>query len=79
MISINVRTTTTRRTVSEDVTATPRQVFDELGVDISRSMVNLNGAVLAAAELNQSFEALGVADGSTANLNAIVKADGANA
>ena len=77
MISVNVRTNTTRRTVSEDITATPRQVFDELGVDTSTSMVNLNGAMLGAADFNKSFGDLGVEDGSTANLNAIVKMDGA--
>lgn len=77
MLSINVRTNTTRRTVSADITATPRQVFEELRIDTSTSQVNLNGTILYAADLGQTFEALGVADGSTANLNAIVKADGA--
>lgn len=77
MISINVRTNTTRRTVSADVTSTPREVFNELGVDTSTSMVNLDGAILSAADFGKSFEELRIADGSTANLNAIVKADGA--
>lgn len=77
MISINVRTNTTRRTVSVDVTSTPRDVFNELGVDTSTSMVNLDGAILSAADFGKTFEELRVADGSTANLNAIVKADGA--
>lgn len=77
MISINVRTNTTRRTVSVDVTSTPRDVFNELGVDTSTSMVNLDGAILSAADFGKSFEELRIADGSTANLNAIVKADGA--
>lgn len=78
MISINVRTNTQRRTVNEDITATPKQVFEELGVDTSTSMVNLNGTILSGADFNKSFEQLGVADGATANLNAIVKADGAS-
>ena len=78
MLSINVRTNTTRRTVSQDITATPKQVFDELGVDTSTSMVNLNGTILSGADFNKSFEELGVADGTSANLNAIVKTDGAS-
>ena len=78
MLSINVRTNTTRRTVSQDITATPNQVFDELGGDTSTSMVNLNGTILSGADFNKSFEELGVADGTSANLNAIVKADGAS-
>lgn len=77
MLSINVRTNTTRRTVSADVTDTPRKVFADLGVDTSTSMVNLDGAILSAADFGKTFEELNVADGSTANLNAIVKADGA--
>lgn len=79
MISINVRTNTTRRTISADITATPKSVFTELGVDTSTSMVNLDGTPLTGVDFNKSFEELGVADGSTAALNAIVKADGANA
>lgn len=78
MISINVRTNTQRRTVNEDITATPKQVFEELGVDTSTSMVNLNGTILSGTDFDKSFEELGVADGTTANLNAIVKADGAS-
>lgn len=77
MISINVRTNTTRRTVTTDVTSTPKEVFAELGIDTSTSMVNLDGAILSAADFGKTFEALNIADGSTANLNAIVKADGA--
>lgn len=77
MISVNVRTNTTRRTVSVDVTATPKQVFSSQNIDTSTSMVNLNGTILSGADFDKSFEALGVEDGTTANLNAIVKADGA--
>lgn len=77
MISINVRTNSIRKTVSEDVTATPRQVFDELGVDTSTSMVSLNGAPLSAGDFDKPFEELSVADGGTVFMNAIVKADGA--
>lgn len=77
MIQLNVRTNTTRRTITTDVTSTPHSVFGEMGIDTSTSMVNLDGAILSAADFKKSFEALGIADGSTANLNAIVKADGA--
>lgn len=79
MISVNVRTNSARRTVSTDITSTPRDVFAELGVDTSTSMVNLDGAMLSAADFGKTFEELKVADGATVNLNAIVKADGAAA
>ena len=77
MISINVRTNTTRRTVSRDITDTPRKVFNDLGVNFSTSMVNLDGTILSGADMDVSFDKLGVADGGSVNLNAIVKADGA--
>ena len=77
MVSINVRTNTVRRTVSAEITATPKQIFDELGVDTSTSMVNLDGVRLTGSDFPKTFEELGVADGGTAHLNAIVKADGA--
>ena len=77
MLSINVRTNTTRRTVAYDVTATPRQVFNELRIDTSTSMVNLDGTILSGADFDKTFEELRAVDGATVNLNAIVKADGA--
>ena len=77
MISVSVKTNTTRTTVSTDINTTPRGVFSELGIDTSTSMVNLDGAPLTAADFGKTFEELGIADGSTTSLNAIVKADGA--
>ena len=79
MISVSVKTNTTRTTVSTDINTTPRSVFSELGIDTSTSMVNLDGAPFTAADFGKTFEELGVADGSTTSLNAIVKADGAAA
>lgn len=79
MISVNVRTSTTRKTVSVDITSTPKAVFTELGVDTSTSMVNLDGVQIKGADFNKNFEELGIVDGSTVSLNAIVKADGARA
>jgi len=40
-------------------------------------MINLDGTILSAVDINSSFEALGVQDGSSVNLNCIIKADGA--
>lgn len=79
MISVNVRTNSARTTVSADITETPSDVFNKLGVDTSTSMVNLDGAVLSAADFKKTFEELRVTDGSSVNLNSIVKADGAAA
>ncbi len=77
MISVHVKTNTTRTTVCTDINTTPRSVFDELGIETSTSMVNLDGAPFTASDFNKTFEKLGVADGSVTTLSAIVKADGA--
>lgn len=77
MIKVLVKTNTTRQEVITEVTKTPAQAFEEANAGVSGAMVNLNGTVLTATDLNSTFEALGVADGATVNLNSIVKADGA--
>lgn len=77
MISVNVRTNSTRKTVSTDITTTPKALFAELGIDTSTSMINLDGAPITGADFNKTFENLGVTDGTAVSLSAIVKADGA--
>lgn len=78
MISVNVRTNSTRKTVSTDITTTPKALFAELGIDTSTSMINLDGAPITGADFSKTFEELGIADGTTVGLSAIVKADGAS-
>lgn len=78
MIKVLVKTNTLRREVTADVTSTPAAVFEDAGAGVAGAMVNLNGTVLSAADLHVPFENLGIEDGTTVNLNSIVKADGAN-
>lgn len=78
MIAVQVRTNTTRKTRNVDITSTPAQVFSDLEISPAGAMINLNGTILSATDLNSTFEALGVTDGTTCNLNSIVKMDGAN-
>lgn len=78
MITVIVKTATVRgRNVSADITNTPKEVLSEVGVNLSGEMVNLDGMQLSAADMNQTFETLGIADGTTTNLTAVKKADGA--
>lgn len=77
MIKVIVKTTVVRKEVVSTINDTPKSVFSGLGVSTSGSMVNLSGTPLTATDLNSTFAALGVADGSTVSLNCIVKADGA--
>lgn len=77
MIKVLVKTNVLRQEVVTEITTTPGKVFDDLGISLAGSMVNLNGATLYGVDLNSSFENLGVTDGSTVSLNSIIKADGA--
>ena len=77
MIKVLVKTNTMRQEVITEVTKTPAQVFEQADAGVAGAMVNLNGTVLTATDLHSTFEALGVADGATVNLNSIVMADGA--
>lgn len=77
MIKVIVKTNTVRQDIIAEVTDTPVATFEKANAGVSGAMVNLNGFSLTATDLNSTFEALGVADGATVNLNAIVKADGA--
>ena len=75
MLSIRVATNTIRKTVSKDVTATPKEVLDELGVDTTTSRITVNAE--PCRNLDKTFEQLGIADNSDVSISAIVKADGA--
>jgi hypothetical protein len=77
MIQITVKSNGTRRTETAEVTSTPAEIFDNIGIDTSRSMVNLDGVVLNSEGQQRTFESLGVTDGSTVTLSSVVKADGA--
>ncbi len=78
MIKVLVKTNTIRTEVVTEVTDTPASVFSKAQAGTSGSIINLNGMQLSVTDLNSTFAALGVDDGSTVNLNSIVKADGAN-
>ena len=77
MIKVFIRTTTVRKEVITDATSKPITILENEGISIAGSTVNLNGGTLSVKDQNSTFEELGVADGTTASLSVIVKADGA--
>lgn len=79
MFELIIRTNSIRKTIQTSITTTPAAVFKELGVNTGTSMVNMDGMTLRGADINKTFADLGITAGATVNLNAIVKADGANA
>lgn len=77
MIKVSVRTNTTRKEVTAEVTDTPATVFSKMGISMAGSVISLDGKFLNQTDCNSSFDQLGVVDGSIIGLSANVKADGA--
>lgn len=76
-ITVNVSDSGTRyggHTVNE-LTDTPRSLFERLGVAYQRGQTSLNGTILTPGQMDMTFSALGVAG--LATLSSIVKGDGA--
>ena len=78
MIQLKVKTNTASNTKNVDINSTPAEVINELGLSTAGCQININGTLLSAVDLQASFADLGIADNTTASMNMIVKADGAN-
>lgn len=75
MIKVTVGNNLKRETVIVDSGETLRNVLEEAGVDYTRGITTLDGATLAAGDLDKSFADFGIAE-RTFLLN-VVKADNA--
>lgn len=78
MISVTIRGNGFDRTVTAEVTSTPRETLDEVGYDYSRSLVSIKGRNLNGSSLDTTYQDLGVEDGTATRLTAVVKSDGAS-
>jgi hypothetical protein len=77
MVQLKIRTTTNSSQVITDVDSTPMKVFSENSIPVDGKSVQLNGMTLSVTDMNSTFAQLGVADGSTAILGCVQKADSA--
>lgn len=76
MIIVSVSDSGTRygdQHVDESV-ATPRSLFNDLGVRYERGQTSLNGTILNDSQLDNTFAQLGIFG--RASLNSVVKGDG---
>jgi len=75
MMFINVSDSSNRynQQIVNEVTDTPRSLFQKLGVAYERAQVSLNGTIISGSQLDTPFAALGVSGSAT--LSAIVKSD----
>lgn len=78
MVNITVKTSSINKRDSFEPSVTPNEVFESFGIGLGGTVVRLDGAIIGARDLDKSLAELGVADGASATLSAIVKADGAN-
>jgi len=76
MINVKVNTNTGRETYTKEITDTPASLIQEAEISIAGAQLNLDGVILYATDLQSTFEALGVKDGTTVNFNSVIKADG---
>lgn len=78
MIQLKVKTNTLRKDVNVESTETPASVIAANSIDTTGSRLTLNGMPLSIADMNTSFADLGIGEGQSATLVAVVKADGAS-
>lgn len=77
MIQIRVKANGATRIVNKEINATPAEVFSDLDLEISKAQITVNGTILTASQINSTFEALGVEDGSEVRIGSVVKTDNA--
>lgn len=77
MISLTIGTNTERKTVIVNPTDVLGDVLEENNVSTTSAAIHLNGSLIPGADLQETFEDLGVEDESNAMLIAVVKADSA--
>lgn len=75
MIQVKYASNVKRDTVVVEDSATPRQVFEENGVDYSHGVTTLDGSVLGPGEMDKSFAELGIKE--RTYLYNVVKTDNA--
>lgn len=77
MINLSIGTNTERKNVIVEPTQTLADVLSENNVNVGGCALHLNGTLIAGADTEETFEGLGIADGTKAMLIAVVKADSA--
>jgi sulfur carrier protein ThiS len=77
MIKLSLGTNTTRTNVMVEAGDTLKEALAKNNVSTNGCAIHLNGTLIAGADLDQTFDEMGVADGTSASLIAVVKADSA--
>lgn len=78
MINLTIGTNTERKNVIVSPDEVLADVLADNGVSTTSAAIHLNGSLIPGADLQETFEDLGVEDESSAMLIAVVKADSAS-
>lgn len=73
MITVKIGTNSNRKSIIADPNKTPKDLFNQEGIDYSRATAQLDGESLTAANMNKSLAELGIKD--SCYLIAVVKTD----
>lgn len=76
MIRVTIGSNTSRNTIDASPDATPRQLFEAQGIDISSGSVHLNGATIRNDKLDQPLADL-VNGADHCSLISVIKGDAA--
>lgn len=77
MIKVTVGNNTSRENVIVPITATPRQVLEENGIDYSRGQMTIDGCPMRPGDFDKTFGDLGIKEDGKCFLLSVVKADNA--
>lgn len=77
MISVKI-SAATRKTVSAELSDTPKGLLENNNVGIARQSINLDGQQLDNNDIAKTFAQLGVEEGATVQLNVTANKDGGN-
>jgi len=77
MINLTIGTNTERKTAIVEPDRPLKDILRENEINTAGSALHLNGSLIAGVDADSSLAELGIADGSSAMLIAVVKADSA--
>lgn len=77
MINLTIGTNTARTNAIVEPTDTLASVLEANNINTTGCALTLNGSLIAGVDIEDTFEELGVVDGTKASLIAVIKADSA--
>ena len=77
MINLTIGTNTQRTTVIVEQDETLQSILSDNNINVTGTALHLNGTLIAGVDTDKSLVELGIADGTSAVLISVIKADSA--